>query len=76
MATPVKMPKLDMSMVEGTVGEWLVANGDQVAEGQPLYMLEADKATEEIVATASGTLSIVVPAGETHPTGTLLAEIG
>jgi pyruvate/2-oxoglutarate dehydrogenase complex dihydrolipoamide acyltransferase (E2) component len=63
-------------MSEGAVAEWLVADGQDVAEGQPLFLLESDKSTNEIEAPTSGTLRILIAAGETHEVGTVLATIG
>ena len=63
MSTEIILPKIGFSMNEGTVAEWLVADGAQVVEGQPLYSLESDKSVEEIPAPASGTLKILKAAG-------------
>ncbi|MBK5010931.1 biotin/lipoyl-binding protein [Pseudomonas sp. S60] len=75
MSTQVLLPKLGFSMNEGTLAEWLVADGATVKEGEVLYALESDKSVQEIEAPASGTLKIVAPAGETYEVGALLAEI-
>ncbi|TLX71333.1 biotin/lipoyl-binding protein [Pseudomonas nicosulfuronedens] len=75
MSTQVLLPKLGFSMNEGTLAEWLVADGGQVEEGQVLYALESDKSMQEIEAPASGTLKIIAQAGETYEVGTVLAEI-
>lgn len=75
MSTQVLLPKLGFSMNEGTLSEWLAADGDPVQEGQLLYALESDKSIQEVEAPASGTLKIIAPAGETYEVGTLLAEI-
>ena len=75
MSTQILLPKLGFSMNEGTLSEWLVADGAQVQQGQPLYSLESDKSVEEIQAPASGTLKIVKPAGEVYEVGTVLGEI-
>ena len=75
MSTQVLLPKLGFSMNEGTLSEWLVADGATVEEGQVLYALESDKSVQEIEAPASGTLKIVAQAGETYEVGSLLAEI-
>jgi pyruvate/2-oxoglutarate dehydrogenase complex dihydrolipoamide acyltransferase (E2) component len=63
-------------MNEGVLAEWLVADGAQVTEGQPLYALEADKSTNEVESPATGTLKIIAETGETYEVGTVLAEIG
>lgn len=75
MSVDVLFPKIGFSMTEGTLLEWLAANGAQVEAGQPLYTMEGDKAVEEISAPAAGTLEIVEPAGEVVAVGTLLARI-
>ncbi|MBV1918722.1 MAG: lipoyl domain-containing protein [Sphingomonadaceae bacterium] len=75
MAVEILLPKLGFSMTEGQVAEWLAKDGDQVTEGQPLYLLEADKSTNEMEATATGTLKIVIGTGETQEIGTVLGYI-
>ena len=75
MAVEVLLPKIGFSMNEGTLAEWLVEDGGQVAEGQPLYALESDKSTQEVESPAAGTLKIVAQIGETYEVGTLLATI-
>ena len=56
MSVPINIPKLGVSMTEGTLVEWLVADGDEVSEGQPLYVVETDKVENEVEATAAGTV--------------------
>jgi pyruvate/2-oxoglutarate dehydrogenase complex dihydrolipoamide acyltransferase (E2) component len=75
MTTQILLPKIGFSMNEGQVAEWLVADGQPVQEGQPLYNLESDKSITEIEAPASGTLHIIKGPGEVFEVGTLLAEI-
>ena len=76
MPTQVLLPKIGFTMNEGTLAEWLVADGAQVTEGQPLYALETEKATEEVEAPASGTLKIIAPTGQLYQVGDVLGEIG
>lgn len=76
MAFEVLLPKIGFSMTEGTLAEWLVEDGGQAVEGQPLYSLESDKSTQEVESPVSGTLKIVAQVGETYEVGTLLATIG
>jgi len=76
VATQVILPKIGFSMNEGVLAEWLVADGAQVTEGQPLYALEADKSTNEVESPATGTLKIIGEVGETYEVGTVIAEIG
>jgi len=75
MATEVLLPKLGFSMNEGVLAEWLVADGGQAVEGQPLYALESDKSTNEVDSPATGTLKILKETGETYEVGTVLGII-
>ena len=56
MATAIKMPKLGLSMVEGTVVQWLKLEGDSVEEGDPLVVIETDKIVNEVDASQPGIL--------------------
>jgi pyruvate/2-oxoglutarate dehydrogenase complex dihydrolipoamide acyltransferase (E2) component len=76
MAFDILLPKIGFSMNEGTLAEWLVADGAQVAEGEPLYALESDKSTQEVESPATGTLKIIAAVGETYEVGTLLGTVG
>jgi len=69
------MPLLSMSMSEGKILEWFVAEGGAVTEGQPLYSVESEKTVVEVEAPASGILRRKVAEGETVPVGTEIAEI-
>ena len=75
MAIEVVLPKLGFSMNEGQIAEWLAADGAQVTEGDPLFLLEADKSTNEVEAPASGILRIEAEAGETYEVGTVIGYI-
>lgn len=75
MAVEILLPKIGFSMNEGQIAEWLVADGADVSEGQPLYSLEADKSTNEVESPASGKLRIVAQVGETYEVGTVLGYI-
>ena len=75
MAVEILLPKIGFSMNEGQIAEWLVADGSDVKEGDPLFSLEADKSTNEVEAPASGKLRIVAQTGETYEVGTVLGYI-
>ena len=75
MATDILLPKIGFSMNEGVIAEWLVADGDQVSEGQAIYSLESDKSTNEVESPASGTIRIVAEVSETYEVGTVLGTI-
>lgn len=68
------MPKWGIEMQEGTIGEWLVAEGASFEKGDLLALVETDKITNEVEADYPAVLSKIVAAeGETHPVGALLA---
>lgn len=75
MASRLKIPKLGMSMNEATIVEWLVADGDSVQEGQPLYLLETDKTENEVPSPVAGVIRLIGVADETYEVGTVIAEI-
>jgi len=75
MATEILLPKIGFSMNEGVLAEWLVADGDSVTEGQPIYALESDKSTNEVESPASGTIRIQAVIGETYEVGAVLGTI-
>ena len=76
MKVEVLLPQWGMGMSEGTVAAWLKKVGDRVEEDEPLAEIEAEKATQELEAPATGTLSeILVAEGEDAPVRTILAYI-
>lgn len=77
MAYEFKLPDLGEGLTEGEIARWLVAEGDDVAEDQPLVEIQTDKTTVEIPSPAAGVVSqILVAEGETVPVGTVLVVIG
>lgn len=76
MTVDVIMPNLGLTMEEGTVRRWLLAPGERVEQGQPLFEVETDKVSVEVEAVASGVLGrILVEAGQNVAVGTVLATI-
>ncbi len=75
MAVPISIPKLGVSMTEGTLVEWLVADGDTVAVGDILYRVETDKVENEIEAPSAGVIRITGEEGETYEVGTQIGLI-
>jgi pyruvate/2-oxoglutarate dehydrogenase complex dihydrolipoamide acyltransferase (E2) component len=75
MASRLKIPKLGMSMNEATIVEWLVADGDSVQQGQPLYLLETDKTENEVPSPVAGVIRLIGVVDETYEVGTVIAEI-
>ena len=77
MTKEIVMPKLGLTMTEGTVSKWLKNEGDAVKEGEPLFEVETDKLTNTIEASASGTLlKIAVAEGGTAKCLDPVAVIG
>ena len=73
----IVMPKLGLTMTEGTITKWLKAAGEAVKEGEPLFEVETDKLTNTIEAGASGTLlRIYVPEGGSAKCLEKIAVIG
>ncbi|MEM9729426.1 MAG: dihydrolipoamide acetyltransferase family protein [Myxococcota bacterium] len=57
MAQKVTMPQLGESVVEGTIGKWLVSVGDAVAKDQPLVEILTDKADSELPSPTTGVVT-------------------
>jgi pyruvate dehydrogenase E2 component (dihydrolipoamide acetyltransferase) len=72
-----KLPDLGEGVTEAEIERWLVAEGDEVADDDPLVEVITDKATVEIPSPFSGLVTrIHVDAGEVVPVGTVLVTIG
>ena len=77
MATEILMPKLGLTMTEGTIDEWKKNVGDAVSKGEILFSVETDKLTNDVEAEADGVLlAITVPAGETVACKTVIGWLG
>jgi pyruvate/2-oxoglutarate dehydrogenase complex dihydrolipoamide acyltransferase (E2) component len=75
MTTTLRMPKLAVSMQEGQLLEWLAADGQAVAEGQPIYTVEIEKAAMEVNAPVSGVFRHIGQLGTAYKVGEIIAEI-
>ncbi len=53
---PIYMPKFGMTMEEGLIVEWLVAEGDTVAEGDGIVVIETEKVSTEVEAPSGGVI--------------------
>jgi 2-oxoglutarate dehydrogenase E2 component (dihydrolipoamide succinyltransferase) len=75
METEVKIPSVGESVKEATLAEWFIQDGEMVQKDNPLFAIETDKVTLEVVAPESGVVHIRVQAGETVAVGTVAAVI-
>src|SRR5712691_6387983 len=77
MAYEFKLPDLGEGLTEGEIARWLVQEGQEIAEDDPLVEIATDKTTVEIPSPAGGVVSrILVQEGEVVPVGTVLVVIG
>lgn len=77
MAQVFNFPDVGEGIHEGRVVEWLVAEGDPIAEDQPLVKVETDKAVVELPSPYSGTvLTLHAAADETIHVGDPLVTVG
>jgi len=76
MPTDIIMPKLGLTMDEGTIVRWHATAGERVAQGQVLLEVETDKVTVDVEAPATGVMGTLrVSAGVKVPVGALLARL-
>lgn len=75
MSVEVVMPRAGLTMVEGTIMEWMVAEGAMVNKGQVIMGYENEKSTIDYEALDSGLIHILVPAGETVAVGAPIAVL-
>jgi pyruvate dehydrogenase E2 component (dihydrolipoamide acetyltransferase) len=76
MATTVVMPKLGLTMTEGTIEKWLKQEGDRVEKGEPLVEIITEKINFQYESPASGILQkILHHEGEVIPVTTPIAII-
>ncbi|HVD25643.1 MAG TPA: dihydrolipoamide acetyltransferase family protein [Gaiellaceae bacterium] len=77
MAYEFKLPDLGEGLTEGEIARWLVQEGQEIAEDDPLVEVQTDKTTVEIPSPAAGKVArIMVGEGQVVPVGTVLVVIG
>jgi pyruvate dehydrogenase E2 component (dihydrolipoamide acetyltransferase) len=77
VAYEFKLPDLGEGLTEGEIARWLVTEGQELAEDDPLVEIQTDKTTVEIPSPAAGVVTrILVGEGEVVPVGTVLVVIG
>jgi pyruvate/2-oxoglutarate dehydrogenase complex dihydrolipoamide acyltransferase (E2) component len=75
VAVTLRIPKAAVSMQQGTIAEWLVPDGANVTEGQPIYVLEIEKSTMDVESPASGVLRQIASVGTAYKVGEVVGEI-
>ena len=75
MSVEVKIPAVGESITSGVVSVWHKKSGEFVNEGEPLFTLETDKVSTDIVAEKAGVLETKVPEGKEVKIGEVVATI-
>ncbi len=69
------LPKLGLTMTEGSIAQWMAAPGQRFAAGDIIVVIETDKIASDVEAPAAGTLlEILHPEGAVLPVGTPIAR--
>jgi pyruvate/2-oxoglutarate dehydrogenase complex dihydrolipoamide acyltransferase (E2) component len=77
VAYEFKLPDLGEGLTEGEIARWLVSEGQEIAEDEPLVEIQTDKTTVEIPSPAAGVVSRILAAeGEVVPVGQVIVVIG
>ena len=72
----VQVPQLGQTKLEVTIEDWMVAEGDHIEKGEPLYELSNEKLSQEIESPATGTVvKLLVEKGGKVSPGDFVAEI-
>ena len=78
MAFELFVPRLGWDMEEGTFTGWLKKDGETVKEGEPVFLVESEKAEQEVESLESGILRIPADGpqpGDVLPVGTLIGYL-
>ncbi|MGD9301647.1 MAG: dihydrolipoamide succinyltransferase, partial [Desulfobacterales bacterium] len=75
MAIEIKVPSVGESVSEALLAQWFKNDGDLVKKDEPLFVIETDKVTLEVVAEADGVLSIKVTEGEMVAIGAVVGTL-
>ena len=77
MAHEILMPKLGLTMTEGTIEAWKYKEGDALRKGDVLFSVATDKLTNDVESEVDGVLlKILLPEGETAPCKAVIAYVG
>ena len=75
MSTEFIMPKLGLTMEEGTILEWLVEDGAEITAGMPVLRIETDKVESDVESPGSGRFHRLGTQGEAYPCGALIGYL-
>ncbi len=75
MLIEIKVPSVGESVTEALLAQWFKSDGDPVKKDEPLFVIETDKVTLEVVAEADGVLSIKVAEGENIAIGAVVGTL-
>lgn len=77
MAHEITLPKLGLTMNEGTIAKWHAIEGDNIKKGQVIFEVSTDKITVEVESTSEGILKkILMNEGDSGPVGAVVALVG
>ena len=75
MAIDIKVPSVGESVKEAVLAQWFKKDGERVRKDEPVFLIETDKVTLEVVAEADGVLHIKAPEGDTVAIGAVVGSI-
>ena len=75
MIVEIKVPSVGESVTEALLAQWFKNDGDTVNKDEPLFVIETDKVTLEVVSEAAGKLAVTVQEGETVAIGAVVGTI-
>ena len=75
MATEIIMPKLGLTMSEGSVVRWIKKDGETVKKGELLFEVQTDKVVLEVESPADGIVKILTGEGVVVPVTTIIAWV-
>ena len=75
MLIEIKVPSVGESVTEALLAQWFKNDGDPVKKDEPLFVIETDKVTLEVVAEDNGVLTIKVAEGETVAIGAVVGSL-
>ncbi len=77
MAEFIVLPKMNLTMEEGTLAKWYKKEGDKITEEEPLCSVENEKETEDMLSIVSGTiLKLIGEEGSLYKISTPIAIVG